>query len=238
MKTVTSTENERKDIMLHRVYGQLTDFNGNPQVGGVVCIKDAQMNDVYLTHTDSNGCYTIDVREGNYVGLGAVKDYAESKLEYWCWELPVYDDMEINMQIDGIEVYGMNAFLIQRSSAKSPLMIYFRPMSLNYYKKNSSSFSDDSVKDMNVFPPLSLDDICVTVNKQKAKVIEMSKISERPTDKEYADKSICGYLLQIGQEGIDWSSPYQKIEVIISSGETGEKGAGCLYWKTPESYRQ
>lgn len=129
---------------LFKVFGKLTDYYGNSMVDGVVCIKDAKMNDVYLTHTDKYGNYSFDVEAGDYVAISGVKDYIDSKLEYWCWNLPVYQDMKIDMQIDRMEVYGMNAFLIQRAIQNSSLMIYFRPMSLTYYHKNK-----DSIEDMN-----------------------------------------------------------------------------------------
>ena len=54
---------------LFKVFGKLTDFYGNSMVDGVVCIKDAKMNDVYLTHTDKYGNYSFDVEAGDYVAI-------------------------------------------------------------------------------------------------------------------------------------------------------------------------
>lgn len=222
--------------MKYRVCDMVTDFDGEPQRESVVCIKDAQMHDVYLTYTDSDGNYSIDVEEGEYVAISGVKDYIQSKLEYWGWDLSVHHDMTVNMTIDGIEVYAVNAFLLQRSINKSSLMVYFRPMSLHYYKENISLFNDPNVNNMNIMPPLTIDDICVTINGVKSEILEMSKVSERATDEGFENKFLYGYLVQIEKDGIDPSKSFQKIEIVVSSDETKEKGAGCLFWKAPKAY--
>lgn len=222
---------------LFKVFGKLTDFYGNSMVDGVVCIKDAKMNDVYLTHTDKYGNYSFDVEAGDYVAISGVKDYIDSKLEYWCWNLPVYQDMKIDMQIDRMEVYGMNAFLIQRAIQNSSLMIYFRPMSLTYYHKNKDSIEDMNCKLIEVSPEISKNEVRVLINKKDVNIIEMSKITERAMDKDLEGKYLYGYLVQVPIDRIIRSLEYQRVDIELSSFITKEKGQGTMFWRTPPGYQ-
>ena len=220
-----------------KVFGKLTDFYGHSMADGVVCMKDAKMNDVYLTHTDQYGNYSFDVEAGDYVAIGGVKDYIDSKLEYWCWNLPVYQDMKIDMQIDRMEVYGINAFLIQRAIQNASLMIYFRPMSLTYYYKNKDSIEDINCKFIEASPELSKNEVRVFINKKAVNIIEMSKIKERAMDKGLEEKYLYGYLVQVPIDGINRSLEYQRIDIELSSSITKEKGQGTVFWRTPSGYQ-
>ncbi len=90
------------------IRGRLTDFQGNPLPGGEVGVKDADFNGL-KTETDENGCYTLRVPKAPYVALYAVEGYAERHLEYWCWELSAYEDMELDMRIGGLELYAIDS---------------------------------------------------------------------------------------------------------------------------------
>lgn len=63
-----------------------------------------------------------------YYNFYACKDYSVNYLEYWAWNLPLFEDLEINPRIDTLDLYGLNAFKIQGTSPA--LTLYFRPMTL------------------------------------------------------------------------------------------------------------
>lgn len=48
-----------------------------------------------------------------YYNFYACKDYSVNYLEYWAWNLPLFEDLEINPRIDGVdvEVYHVNRIL-------------------------------------------------------------------------------------------------------------------------------
>lgn len=215
-----------------KIYGKLTDFDGNPISRGDVDIYDADFTKyVYTTQTDELGNYSLEIKKGIYMALSAVKDYAVKKLEYWCWHLAAFEDMEINIRIDRLEVYGLNAFLIQREIKISPFMIYFRPMSLKRYLQKGSSSNTEPIIDIS--PNLSKEDIEVTINDQNVAVLELHKIFEQVIER---PQKIIAYLMQVSTPDIENEKGYIKIHVAIKDNETGEKGEGSLFWQIPKSF--
>lgn len=221
---------------LVRIYGRLTDFNGNAIVNGSIEIKKEDMQKyTYITQTDSNGYYSLDVEKGDYVAIAAVKDYVDKYLEYWGWNLTAYEDIEINIRIDKLEIYGINAFMIQRSYPNSCLMIYFRPMSLAYYKKiQESKGNSDGKTFLDIAPEFNENDIEVFVNGVPSQILELSKIKEMGID---TGQEVFGYLLQVGMDNIQFDKTYQKIHIVVNSLLTNEKGEGSLFWKVPDAFK-
>ncbi len=106
-----------------RIYGHVTDFNNNPVDSVSVWLKqnidslelknkDKIFENSHETFTDSNGYFSMEVEPGIYYCLYAIKevDYGKTKLEYWAWNIPVYNDLVINPQYDRMEIYGISGF--------------------------------------------------------------------------------------------------------------------------------
>lgn len=55
-------------------------------------------------------------------------DEADMRLEFWAWNLPAYDDMELDIRYDKLELYGTN--VISEYGGRKELLIYTRPMSV------------------------------------------------------------------------------------------------------------
>ncbi len=83
-------------------------------------------------------------KEAFYPYLTAVKDYAEEYLEYWCRNIKGDADIELNIRIDKLEVYGTNAFVI--GGGYDSVLVYFRPMSLIKFKNG-----EENILKCNVF---------------------------------------------------------------------------------------
>lgn len=91
-------------------------------------IKDNNFETIYFTKSDEHGDYKIDLPAGIYPFVTAVRDYGEKYLEYWCSNLKLIHDAELNICIDTLEVYGLNYFEV--AGAYPSITVYFRPMSL------------------------------------------------------------------------------------------------------------
>lgn len=115
-----------------RIYGRVIDYDGNPLPGTDVLVKDYSFDDLYKGITDEDGFYEIKVEKGVYYAVAVVKDYQVRFLEYWAWNVPAYEDIEVNACIGGLEVYAVNAFKPQ--GTYDSVMVYLRPMSLARYK--------------------------------------------------------------------------------------------------------
>jgi len=218
------------------IYGNVTDFDGNPIEGAAVEIKNKRFETICQTITDAKGRYRLEVDEGTYIAMYACKDYATENLEYWAWNIFAYQNLEINPRIDGLEVYAINAWIPQ--GAMPSVQIYFRPMSLRRARELSRCFgvgfpaSRDELKSLKVIdiaPKLTKDDVDATIDNQPVKVFELDKVKEAIGE----DQSMYGYVIQTSlpeqQTGLD----YSQIRVVLKDPETGERGEGCLFWKKP-----
>ncbi len=220
------------------LYGQVTDKNNEPVDSASVWLKNKINNldinnkrilfdNAYETLTDSNGKFSIAVEKGTYYCLYAIKesDYGKTKLEYWAWNLPIYDDLEINPQYDRMEVYGMNASEPQTGPFDT-YQIYFRPMSLT----KALALPKGKMDIIDIAPKtISKEELRVQLNGYDAEVVSINKIDE------YARGTIMyGYLIQIKKPkeayAQDHSSQaakgYDKISITLSSKETNEMGKG------------
>lgn len=217
---------------LIKIFGNLTDFYGNAISNGDVSIKDSLFNDVYNTKTDEYGNYSLIVEKGMYMAIFAVKDYGVNALEYWGWNLPAFEDTEINMRIDGLEVYAINAFMLQRSRPYTSMMIYFRPMSLKRALINREKLNDSTNGTIDISPDLKEDDIEVKINEQLVNILEINRIIEKTGD----SHSMNGYIVQVSIPDKEIKQEYTKIHITLRDSETCEKGEGSFFWQRSKSF--
>lgn len=196
------------------IYGKVTDFNGAPIIGVDVRVKNRNFYDLYSTLSDEDGYYELSVEERLYYCMYACKDYEINYLEYWAWNVPAFNNLEINPQINGLEVYAINAF--RHQGAYPSLLIYFRPMSLYKLKKKEESMCPIIIKE----------DIDVSINDEKVKVLFLNNVDE------YAGEITMGaYLIQVSLPRKFKGNQYNKIDIVIEDRDTLEKGKGTAYYK-------
>ena len=216
-----------------KVYGRVTDFNQLPLDSVTVYLKDKTFSNLYSATTDKNGKYSMTIKKGKYNCLYAIKlsDYGKTKLEYWAWNVPAFQDLEINPQYERMEIYGVNAFEPQVTPYET-YMIYFRPMSLTKSLKftnlanrkeleKKASVNKDTI---NIAPDyISKEELNVSVNNIPAEVLCINKISENARG-----AIMYAYSIQIKKPKSDVQMPnaYDKITIILHSKETGEYGKG------------
>jgi len=227
-----------------RLYGKVTDFNNNPvdsasvwlknKINGIAIKNKRKLFDnAYETLTDKNGNFSIEVEKGTYYCLYAIKesDYGKTKLEYWAWNLPIYDDLEINPQYDRLEVYGMNAFEPQTGPFET-YQVFFRPMSLTKALKLPKKITSEII---DIAPRVIIEeDLKVQINGVDVKIVSLNRV------KEYSRKKyMYGYFLQvlkpktnaINIPKTEMAKGYDKISITLHSKETNEKGKGEYFVK-------
>jgi hypothetical protein len=225
-------------LFLIKIYGKVTDFNGNPMERVEIVVLSREFKAIYQTFSDADGKYSLDISRGNYIALWACKDYAIKNLEYWAWNIPAYQDLEINPRINGLEVYAINAWIPQ--GGLPSMQIYFRPMSLKRAKEFSQHLgigfplSPDELRNLSynfsiidIAPNLTKGDIEVLIDDQTVEVLEVNKVREAAG----GNRSIYGYLIQTTIPTNLKNSDYSRIRIIVSGRETGEKGEGCLFYR-------
>lgn len=215
-----------------KLYGRVTDFNGNPIDSVSIRLKNKMFDNVYETLSGKNGEFSLQVKKDNYYCLYAIKlaDYKKTKLEYWAWNVPLFSDLEINPQYNNLEVYGINVFEPQVTPQET-YRIYFRPMSL----KKGNGISVKKGDTINTAPEsITPEELTVKINGATTAVVAINKVAE------YARGNyLYGYDVQIlkPKDNAEKSSSservagYDKISIILNSKETDEIGLGEAFVK-------
>jgi hypothetical protein len=228
------------------ITGKVTDFNGRPIDSATIRLKNLSFENIYETVSDRNGNYSLEVNKGDYYCLYAIKlsEYRVNRLEYWAWNVPVYEDMVINPQYDRMEIYGINVFEPQVTPQET-YMLYFRPMSL--YKtleiaskqevdnkkfqeaKQTETLLAKSNKLIHMSPDaITADELTIEINGVKAEIVGINKTTE------YARGILmCGYYVQVlkPKNNEQLKLAYDRISITLRSSETGEAGKGEIFIK-------
>lgn len=227
--------------------GRVTDFLGNPVDSAIVKVMDRNFKDLFLTYSDKDGYYSMAVTKGNYNCIYAIKpsEYRESKLEYWTWNVPLFEDMEINPQYNNMEIYGINVIEPQVTPYET-YMIYFRPMSLKKMisliknqNVNKQSFESAGKVEQLINPnednlynfapeTITSDELSVKVNGIESEIVNIERVKEYARGMNYY-----GYLIQINkpEEIKTMNLVYDKISILLNSFETNETGLGEVFVK-------
>ena len=183
--------------------------DGNILAGVSVELKNDQFQTIYETVSNQNGNFELKVPDGVYPYLIAVRDYADKYLEYWAHNVPAYGELNLDIQIDTLEVHGINAFVV-KGGARA-VSVYFRPMSLEKFK----------AKETDIAPDFENDGICATVNGKQAEVFVVNRVQE------YIGQGfLTAYLIQISIP--DDVQEWGRVDITIRDLE-GSIGCATLF---------
>jgi len=208
-----------------RIHGRVTDFEQNPIAGAQVRVMDPTFHPAGETVSDALGQYELRVPRGQYMALLAIRDseYRSSRLEYWAWDVPATNDLEINPRYHRMEIYAMNAFRPQ--GGYPSYMIYFRPMSLSMVEsgmKHDSTFLAKPVID--IAPPFTKGDLEVHINDEVVPILAMSRVRESG-----GQSAMFGYLVQCALPKGENAQAFDRIRIVASDRASGDKGEGLLF---------
>ena len=186
------------------IKGLVCDKNNKALSDVTVELKNKKFEIVVSSKTDVNGRFVIETDNDTYPYLIAVKEYRTEYLEYWCRNIRSYEEIELNIRIDKLEIYGMNAFVI--GGGYDSIMVYFCPMSLVKFLNEEENICPDIV------------DIRVWIDEECAEVIEKNVVKES-----VGDSLMDAYLIQIKKSGGGLSSLWKSIqlETVDKDGNIG-----------------
>lgn len=193
-----------------KISGIIKDKQGNilPMVS--VELKNEDFQTIHSAITDEHGCFVMTVPDAVYPYLTAVKDYAINYLEYWCHNIPAFDCLDLDIEIDKLEIYGINAFEVK--GAAKTLSIWFRPMSLCKFQ----------AQEKEIAPDFDIDGITVKINEQQSEVVVVNRVNE------YIGMEGCvtAYLIQakLPQDVKNWN----RVDLRLKDMD-GHIGAATLF---------
>ena len=168
-----------------RIYGKITDFNGNPYPAAVLFNRIAFGSDYtgMAVWSNSEGEYSVTVPKGLYNNFYVCDHgYGQTVLENWSWHMSVDRDEEHNFKIGNGEVYSLAPWCC--NGGGNTMLFWFRPMILPSLKSNEYETEINSIKRSvnDISPELELSDVKVTLNGRDLKVISLQRIYETGND--------------------------------------------------------
>ena len=202
--TIRSPEGEKtKEIQCryHKLYGKITDFQGNPFRGFVWINPDAFGTSVGVW-SDASGNYEIEIPERTYNSI-AVDDesYAVKTTETWAWHIIMDADQNLDFKVGTGEVYNLNVW--PNNGGGDTYFISFRPMALHLFQQNMGKenpfvLDEKTYNLIDIAPDLKAEDITVTINGKTSEVISLQRYYETAPG-----TAMNAYLVQVNLEGID-----------------------------------
>lgn len=196
------------------IHGQVTNKNNQPVSSATVGVMNRDFEMLQQTLTDADGMYRLELPDVAYPFLIAVKDYTVRNLEYWCNDISLQGQLELNCQIDTLEVYGLHVFAVK--GAFPALTVYFRPMSLTKYL----------AKEKDIAPELTKDSLTCLVNGEPCPLLLMNPVQEYSQD-----GTLGAYLIQIARP--QTLAQRNKLDLIVQDAD-GNAGMASLFFEREE----
>lgn len=199
----SSNETRTKEIQCryHKVFGNITDFKGDPFKAFVVFGPD-RFSSPTGVWSDSSGYYEIELPERTYNTIIVTNEsYGETTLEAWGWHIIVDSDQRLDFKVGTGEVYNLNVW--SNNGGGSTYFISFRPMvlmpeELINYRKSGTTINGKEWKVSDIAPELNLEDVKVTVNGQEAGILSLQKYYET------SSVAMPSYLIQVDRQELAW----------------------------------
>lgn len=187
--------------------GYVTDKSKAPIANALVEIKGENFVTLYSTESNEDGYFVLDIPNGQYPFLTAVKDYGVNYLEYWCQNISLQANMSLNVSFDKLEIYGLHVFSVK--GAGNSLMVYFRPMSLPKFQQGIQDIAPDNII------------IKATIDNQEMRIINTNMVKEFAGGRE-----LTAYLIQV--ETSESNIPWHKFDLQITDADN-HYGAATIY---------
>lgn len=190
-----------------KLYGYTLNKNNSPVSGVTVEIKDEHFRTLYRAESHESGYYEIEAADGIYPFVVAVKDYGVNNLEYWCQNLDLHQNQQLDARFDKLEIYGLHAFAVK--GGLNALMVYFRPMSLAKFQAGEA----------NIAPEIA--EIKVTIDGVDVRVLVINEVKES-----IGDGEMTAYLIHVENPNAD--RQWNRLDLNLWD-ETGSFGAATIY---------
>lgn len=189
--------------------GTTKDKYGRSLSGVSVEVKNDQFQTIYQTFSNPDGCFELQLPDGFYPYLTAVRDYADKYLEYWAHNVPAQGETTLDIVIDTLEVYGIHAF--EARGGVRALSVYFRPMSLQKFQAG----------EQDIAPDLAENGIQAAIDGQQAEVLVVNRVQEYTRD-----GMLTAYLIQVAIP--DDIQKWLRVDVTLRDCE-GNLGCATLF---------
>lgn len=189
------------------IHGIVQDKNKKPVNYAKVALLSDRFEVIVSGEADERGRFSMEVDSRKYPYFIASKGFHEQFLEYWCYNVDLRSDLEINPKLGKIEIFSMVFF--PSLDTDNSMMLYFRPMSLRLLMGREGTIA----------PELTAEDITVSVNGDFYEIVNMRVITETINP---GVEPVKAYALKIMMEGIEFDGKNRLEISIIKDNDYGE----------------
>lgn len=181
----------------HRLFGTVTDFDGNP-FRAAVSIRPDGFRHTMSVWTDASGHYEVQLPERTYNSIFVDDEsYTVDTLEAWGWHIIMDADQRLDFKVGTGEVYNMSVW--PNNGGYPTYFISFRPMVMvNNPREYRLTLNNTERKVTNIAPDLDISDIRVTVNGREAEIVSVQRYYETGSE-----RMMPAYLVQIDRTDLD-----------------------------------
>lgn len=208
--TIQSSEVELTEeikCFYHRLFGNVTDFNGKP-FEGIISIGPERFTSGICIKCDSLGNYEIELPERTYNTVVCFNEsYGIKTLEVWAWHIIMDSNQRLDFKVGTGETYNLNVWA--NNGGPDTYFISFRPMILPLTEyKNVKELLENIPKysviiNKNEFQveglafDLELKDIKVWINGKEVQKISLQKYFETGQN-----NAQVAYIVQVSRKGL------------------------------------
>jgi hypothetical protein len=163
------------------IEGTVSDKHGNPVSKCDVFINSQRWTADHSYHAkcDSEGRYEIEIEESHYNSIYICDEdkYGKTALEFWGWNLDLYESQTIDATFDTLEVYSLATWASNGGS--NSLFASFRPMSLNQPEFRNYLADGRNIAVLDVAPNIGSDSIQGFVDGSQLELLNVNWTLER-----------------------------------------------------------
>ena len=222
------------------IEGTVTDKNGNPVSKCDVFINEQRWTADHSYHAkcDSEGRYEIEIEEGHYNSIYICDEekYGKTALEFWGWNLDLYESQTINATFDTLEVYSLATWASNGGS--SSLFASFRPMSLSQPEFRNELVDGNKLAVLDVTPNINSSSILGSIDGDELVLLNLNWALERidscsgfPDDIDTANG--CYMPMIVAQfRKPDFDEGLHTLKIRIVDSITGSIGEGITHFNS------
>ena len=163
------------------IEGTVTDRDGNPVSKCDVFINSQKWtaDHDYHVQCDSQGHYEVEVEEGHYNSIYICDEdkYGKTALEFWGWNLDLYESQTINATFDTLEVYSLTTWASNGGS--NSVFASFRPMSLKQPEFRNEIVDEKAIAILDITPNIDSSSILGFIDGTELELLQINWAFER-----------------------------------------------------------
>lgn len=214
------------------ISGRVTDFENRAIDSCAILILDVWLSTVYKTYSDQDGYYSLEVEEGNYKAMYAIRPKEhlnansvpeeDMRMKFWAWNIIADRNLTINPRYQKLELYATTVYEDYTGVAEE-MYIFFRPKSLAKslaFRKEAYSDKSKLERDADLSVSPEYMEVEVYADNELLKVNNIQRVSNSSA-----------YVITVDRPKVKSNKPYVAFKIIVTNKEHDEIGENIFFYE-------